>query len=1840
MKTKHNLAAVASHPIIALPILKLYMALAVFASLFVSFCAQAQNEVMVSVVVAPPYSTKVDYFQEHPQQVIITLISRSQLNHEVQLRGAIIGENGIEVRAGAQYRSPQPITLQAGETKVLNALAIRELFDIDKLQVRGASAADLRAGNGLPEGMYRICARAYDYNRPEIALSTDEPSGCSNMIRLTNLEPPMLIKPFFDEVIRVNGPQNVVFTWSFPAGAPPSTMFKLKIVDIFNRERNINDAMQSSTVPPFFEQDVTGNAFLFGPAQPTLVLGRKYAFMVTAYDPFGRTVFRNGGRSEVSTFTYGEAAAAGFPNMVFKVMNAAPPGAIVCGCLEGVPGGAVDNSKAIVGSKVKIGKFEMTVLESREDAGVLKGRGKINFPMINSKLIPLLVEFSDLQVNGSNQALAGTVKAKVKSDVNFIPAAPAPNIQSVPFTSSDAQKLDEYFKANVQQLVSNINTAIDNAGFEMPLGLDKNIGGIGTVIAITGATFTPQQATFEAATVVNIPDGATKIALGARGVCMDNAGLCGQGTLFLSADFNIAPLNMMLKGVTAMPVNPLDSGTYVVFDKDGFKKLRIQAEYAFPTSMLVKKVDKVSQVKATLTASAVSWSNWMAKVNIDPFYLSGNEDFGFSIVGSGTYDHSSTSNPVGMPVIAAKTNINTPDWNGFYLPTLSVELPAVIKKIGGGPPLTAAVKNLIIDNQGLSGSVNAVNVLAIGDGDLGGWYYSVDNIGVDFLNNSFVQGGMNGKVILPISGSSTTNPKSQLDYTSTLSKPAGSLEFQFVVKPKNDLDVPLWYSKFNLLNTSSILVTAGGGKDFFASATLNGSLDIIADLSPLSKINFRAIEFEKLKIQTVVPYVGVEKFVAGFASPDKSLAGFPIGLQDVHGVFAGTQAGIGFTMKVRLCDIASIPEADFAFDILGKVGVTAGRPDWKYEKVAFKAISLKGPIGPVSIDGDVNFFDKDPEFGNGVRGSLTATLLSGFSAKAQVLFGNTSFSYWYVDARLQLPPPGIALSPPIPLSIFGFGGGAYYHLAQKPLLNAKDLYSPTPPPLTNLYTPNANAAGFKATIIMGVSDGSSFQVSGTFEATINAKTMAPIMMKLQVDAAMLSPLMQTDKAFIKGTGIVSYDFANDIFDAAVGVNVNLISIINGHGFLHLNVNGSTKEFFFKVGEPSDRVTLSVLDFINVDGYFMMGNSGIPGIPPPPPQVLAQIKGYDGPRAAETQTGAGLAFGASMSYGPADLKFLIFYMKLGAGIGFDIALRQITSGCNGGNDLPGINGWYANGQMYMWAQFAFGLYVDTFFFTGRISVASLEAAALLRAGLPNPTWFDGWLHGQYDVLNGLISGNMNFHVQVGDKCVPQSDPFGGVPLISELSPGGTNVSIMADPQATFNYPISQEFNIPTLDDDGNEVERTYLIELLQFDVVDEKTGAVVWSKDNNREFRVTDQAKLATIYTAKAFDPQNPYKIRVKVQAFEIKGGTKIPCKYRGNNVEEYKELAFKTGECITDLKGAVMASYPIARQRYLLQKEAAFGYIEITKDVPCLMNMTNYTVVGIFKAYQSKGVTTTVEVPLTYNDAAAMFSFPMPALPNDQIVQMTIVMRAKVVINTSASTQMIGGVKASGTYTGIASASNFSYDTKNRYVGINNFVDVKSSAVSNIATSIKKTADREIFQYYFKTSKYNTLAEKFSRSETSATAQKAAWGILELYSADYGMTEGFDVFDIHGFAYGLDKKAVDRRVGPLVIVSEARPKNRWSESQAQVSFYRPWGQVFYAGFYDEMSPRYIRPFSTPLNEVIGFETATRPIDFLINTIDPPLSNVEIQSEVVNNYVQVMNATAVSSKDLTKIIYQK
>ncbi|MBF9220256.1 carboxypeptidase regulatory-like domain-containing protein [Hymenobacter ruricola] len=272
--------------------------------------AQASVQaVRVTVMPLPPYSTHLSDYVDQPNRLLITLSNTTRTPLSLQLAGTLSGDNGIRVQTKPSARSPRPVNLDPLQTRRLDQEELSQLFDENMLTYTGITMQQMVRGNGLPEGTYTICVKALDYanGRP---LSAEDPVGCSRPFALRSLEPPYIIKPLADENFKAVSPQNILFTWSRPAGAPITTEYELRIVEMSDPRRNINDAFLAGTVPPLFERTVTGaTVLLYGPSEPALIVGRRYAFAVTARDPRGQAVFRNNGRSEVQSFVYGAAPA-------------------------------------------------------------------------------------------------------------------------------------------------------------------------------------------------------------------------------------------------------------------------------------------------------------------------------------------------------------------------------------------------------------------------------------------------------------------------------------------------------------------------------------------------------------------------------------------------------------------------------------------------------------------------------------------------------------------------------------------------------------------------------------------------------------------------------------------------------------------------------------------------------------------------------------------------------------------------------------------------------------------------------------------------------------------------------------------------------------------------------------------------------------------------------------------------------------------------------------------------------------------------------------------------------------------------------------------------------------------------------------------------------------------------------------------------------------------------------------------------------------------------------------------------------------------------------------------
>lgn len=272
----------------------------------------AQN-VNVTVQVLPPYSTYLPDYLNNPSRIYITLLSNEDAT--IKLKANITGDNGISLIT-TNTSNAAAIPLKANQIKIVNGTDLKKCLDINNVTVSGINKNDLFRGSGIPEGVYTICIQALNFETNE-PLSESEPVGCSLPFEIQQVNPPQLLAPPCDETITSSTPQNLVFSWLIAPGVPLNTKYVLKIVELVPSTRNPNEAMNSATTPSFFETITNTFSLFYGPAQPQLKIGKRYAWRITSItnslstisDETNRNIksnFQNSGNSEVCSFVYGE----------------------------------------------------------------------------------------------------------------------------------------------------------------------------------------------------------------------------------------------------------------------------------------------------------------------------------------------------------------------------------------------------------------------------------------------------------------------------------------------------------------------------------------------------------------------------------------------------------------------------------------------------------------------------------------------------------------------------------------------------------------------------------------------------------------------------------------------------------------------------------------------------------------------------------------------------------------------------------------------------------------------------------------------------------------------------------------------------------------------------------------------------------------------------------------------------------------------------------------------------------------------------------------------------------------------------------------------------------------------------------------------------------------------------------------------------------------------------------------------------------------------------------------------------------------------------------------------
>ena len=996
------------------------------------------------------------------------------------------------------------------------------------------------------------------------------------------------------------------------------------------------------------------------------------------------------------------------------------------------------------------------------------------------------------------------------------------------------------------------------------------------------------------------------------------------------------------------------------------------------------------------------------------------------------------------------------------------------------------------------------------------------------MASELVAAEFTGRLGLPFKGKNTT-----LGYEGYLQP---NNEYTMRIKNEEALDFSIFKAKAHLEKNSSVTLRLVENR-FIPEAILHGYMTLgkEGNSDSTSQTKFDKISFRGLRLTTVAPYISAEYF--GYEGEAK-LGHFPLSINKLALNHSDTQ-------HVRLTIGAGINLGKNLFSGATELNLLAKYENqtWVFDKLEVGSIAVNSVIaGVITLNGHLNWHRGDAIYGNGFAGDVTLgfsfdgkvekdTSIKSkhdISITARAAFGRKDdFRYWYADGMATFHP-GIPIIGALTLN--GIGGALTSGVRAEGRSPEGGRFT------SSNYIPDASMGfGFKASTVIEIGKvaygeaafemifskagglasagfygygefpnrgggGGNTSVSDKLEKqqqTFPAKLSEQFK---QNDWVQLTKAIKSIPGAIKDMGLsgtlcIQMDFQNHVLHASSEVYLNTPAEFirgvgergqAGWGVLHID----PKEWYLHLGTPSNRlgVQLAVGNILAIKtGSYFMAGSRIPDMPAPP-QAVADILGQDlnrlslGRNLNALSTGKGFAFGSELSVKTGDIQFLIMYANFNAGLGFDVMLKDYAQAqCRGRSGTIGMGGWYAMGQTYAYLQGELGVKVKLWLIRIRVPVIKGGAAALLQAGLPDPTFFKGYLGVNLNVL-GLIKGKARFKLSIGEECdvvIPGSSPI-EEPMINDLAPADkeNEVSVFSVPQATFNIAIGKSFEATT---DAGETTY-YRINLKEFIVKDKKEhvipGKLLWGKDKTD---VRFQSK-------EILPPNTDLTAEVRIVFEELKNGVWKPVLTSGKPAFEEKINHFTTGGAPSDIPMRnIVYAYPVIGQRYFLPKEYSKGYVQLQFGQKYLFEK-GFDYKLSFVTKQNERISTDFK----YNEAENRLEFTLPELRRQTEYKLDLAYSAaqKDMANDNKKSSEIKEIKDNDDFSGQIGGD---------------------KAIAKISNEMEQS----ILKYDFTTSQYATFREKMRSVKVRDNLAIDA-GVALLLGANVQGKEAFDEAEVIG----------------------------------------------------------------------------------------------------------------------------
>lgn len=1283
----------------------------------------------------------------------------------------------------------------------------------------------------------------------------------------------------------------------------------------------------------------------------------------------------------------------------------------------------------------------------------------------------------------------------------------------------------------------------------LPVGVVKTGGAADYSILIDRIQFTKEGAVMDVYVSLALPKSGSRIAFHGRIPLSAEGGISGNAKVFLLGDHQI-PLNnaslIIIKGTER---------SYVEFNCNGFLGVNLDAELEFSNDLLLPENEtgeaKNERLKIAFTTYTQSLNDIMIGIAIPPFQVRGLEGFGFHLT-KAYLDWSDLSNPPGIifplnytssVVKAGLENL----WHGIYLRELEVKLPPAFGQRNSSSRVAIGIQQAILDDQGFTGEVYAENVIQ--EGDMNGWGYTLDKVGIRLLTNQVSGFELEGKLTIPVV-KGKDGKTTQFGY---IAHRGADSNYIFSVQVKDQLRLDLWAADINLKEGSSVSVTERENK-FYPAAKLNGELTFnFSGKGP--KASFNSIRFEEMVISSEAPHFKPGTFGFGREGQNSSISKYPVVFDNIALKSEEKRVGLAFDLIINITGkpedesfagkaglvVWGVQDAEPKKDADGNV-IELDRYGWHFDRVELTAvkINIKKPK-IIELAGEIRFYDENPTYGEGFKGSVKGTI-QAIKVQAEVLFGKTdAFRYWYADALVELKT-GIPIVPGV-LSAFGFGGGYYSKMKQSPT-PVTGTIGRSPSGIT--YVPDESTVGIRAIVLIGTPRPEAMSGDVALEVNINrygginsvtftgnanfmsAATLTNNQIKEMAAAAVAGKLTEKlsrlSRGQVYGSIKLHFDNVNDVFHGNLEVYVNVaggivrgVSAGNKAGWAVLHFEKS--DWYVHIGTPDQPLGLEVARIFKSKSYFMLGKN-LPGSPPPPPQV-SEILGetdLDYMRDMNAlESGMGIAFGLHFLVDTGDLRFLMFYGRFSAGTGLDFMLKDYGNEyhCAGSSGPMGINGWYANGQAYAFVMGKVGIKVNLRFYKGTFDILSIGAAAILQAKGPNPFWMKGTVGGYYRILGGLVKGKCRFDVTVGKDCKPvgEENLLKEVDMIAQISPANasTNVDVFNTPQVAFNIPVGEVFEITDIESKKHYF-RAVLDEFVVLNGTQPLNGNLTWN--NESDVVIFDAADI--------LPGEKKLKAKARLTFEEKLNGVWTKVKFDGTIVMETAETGFETGKAPDHIpENNVSLSYPLINQLNFYPGEYHEGFIQLKAGQPYLFQPGKEWMQKVRLTEPLTGKY--IESALIYHQKDQRLTFKIPGgFENSKVYQFEIV---------NIPTENLG-----------IDQNVTKVDTE---ININQSAGTATFTTQSIEGERSSTEAKVLYTSRFRTSKYNTFIEKMNAITLSpAIRLSRGINIFQLISYFKG-DEAFSTAEVSGTS-DFEK---------LISMEAILQGNAWYEGFAQPLIY-------------------------------------------------------------------------------------